>query len=831
MAHQDRISFVQTFSFVVGCLLLLTLTNTGVALAQTPVPLLTQPLVPDVATPGGSGFTLTVNGTGFASGAIVKWNGTSLATTFVSSSQLKATILPADVANDGTASVTVVNPGPGDDTSNVIFFEVTPATPSITLSPPAAFNAGSGPSSVAVGDFNGDSKQDLAVVNGNSNSVSILLGNGDGTFQSHVDYPTGAQPSSVAIGDFNGDGKLDLAIANQNCPSFACGPGSISILLGRGDGTFETAMQFSTGPAPHSVALGDFNRDGKLDLVVANTFPGSPIPGEISVLLGNGDGTFQPALYYGTGSGTGPAFVAVGDFNHDGKLDLAVANSLCGTTCGNTAGTIIAVLLGNGDGTFLAPVNYTVGSEPISIAVGDFNHDGKLDLAVANDNGSNVSILLGNGDGTFQPAVNYSTPFNPVSVAMGDFNGDGKLDLVTANNPGDDVSVLLGNGDGTFQPAVNYSAGSRPNSVAIGDFNGDDGRLDLAVADSGSTTVSILLQSPTVSLSNTSLTFAGQVLGTTSAPQTVTLSNTSVLTLNIGNIAVTGTNATDFGQTHSCGGSLLPGTSCTVTVTFSPTQIGPRTASVTITDNAAGSPQQIGLSGTGVISGPDATLSGSSIAFATELVGATSAAQSVTLSNYGTAPLGITSIATSGDFSQTNTCGSTLAVLAGCTISVTFKPTLQGSRAGTLSITDNAPGSSQTVSLSGTGTSVSADLATTIWASYAGVGGYLWYKITVTNKGPDTATNVTATDNVPFRTTFYSVATTTGSCTSPRVGGTGTVTCTALSLPNAGSMIITLAVKILAFHNQAISDTATATSATFDPNTANNTATVVSRVN
>jgi uncharacterized repeat protein (TIGR01451 family) len=212
-------------------------------------------------------------------------------------------------------------------------------------------------------------------------------------------------------------------------------------------------------------------------------------------------------------------------------------------------------------------------------------------------------------------------------------------------------------------------------------------------------------------------------------------------------------------------------------------------------------------------------------------VGATSAAQSVTLSNYGTAPLGITSIATSGDFSQTNTCGSTLAVLAGCTISVTFKPTLQGSRAGTLSITDNAPGSSQTVSLSGTGTSVSADLATTIWASYAGVGGYLWYKITVTNKGPDTATNVTATDNVPFRTTFYSVATTTGSCTSPRVGGTGTVTCTALSLPNAGSMIITLAVKILAFHNQAISDTATATSATFDPNTANNTATVVSRVN
>jgi len=758
-------SLIAAVSLVAVVLSRVSLASVDTSATPNPVPLVNQPLLPDATKPGGGALTLTVNGTGFVSSALVHWNGSALATTFVSSSQLKATILPSDVAKAGTASVTVVNPAPGGGTSNVVFFEVTTATSSIALSAPRGFDAGSGPQSVAVGDFNGDGKPDLAVVNSYSNNVSILLGNGDGTFQIHVDYPTGAQPGSVAIGDFNGDGKLDLAVVNS-------------------------------------------------------------YSNNVSVLLGNGNGTFQPAVSYGTGSGTGPAFVAVGDFNHDGKLDLAVANS-------NSSN--VSVLLGNGDGTFQTAVNYDVGGAPTSIAVGDFNHDGKLDLAVAvpvPGPSTYVSMLLGNGDGTFQTAVNYNAPYAPDAVAVGDFNGDGNLDLVVGNRSSN-ISVFLGNGDGTFRTAVNYSAGYNPSSVAVGDFN-NDGTLDLAVANSGSsTTVTVLLQSPTVSLSNTRLTYANQVVATSSASQTVTLSNTSALALNISSIVITGTNATDFAQTHTCGASLSPGASCTISLTFKPTQVGSRAASVTITDNAAVSPQQIALSGTGVTSGPNATLS-ASLTFAAQTVGTASSAQSVTLINYGRATLGITRIATSGDFSQTHTCGSSLAVLASCTISVTFTPTQQGSRAGTLSITDNAPGSPQTVSLSGTGTTTqSADLSTSIQGpTICAHQGNIVYTITVTNHGPNTASNVVMTDSTPLHTAFTGVTTTTGSCTTPPVGGAGTVSCKATSLPNAASMTIKLGVKItFALHSQAIGDTATATSATFDPTTADNTAGTVCRVN
>jgi hypothetical protein len=321
----------------------------------------------------------------------------------------------------------------------------------------------------AVGDFNGDGKADLVVLQyGSPGTLSILLGNGAGSFQPAVNYPVTANPTSVVIGDFNGDGKPDLAVASFG-PS---GPveGVLSILLGNGDGTFQPAVTYSTGGyTPESIAMGDFNGDGKADLVVANY--GSAAAGNlgnVSVLLGNGDGTFQSAVSYDGGGS--PAFVAVADFNGDGKADLAV---------GQSGG--VGIFLGNGDGTFLANGLYVAGANPSSIAIGDFNLDGKLDLAVGEANilTNDAYVLLGKGDGSFETAVPLTTGADPYSVVVGDFNGDGKPDIATANNQSNNVSVLIGNGDGTFQPAVNYPAGDDPNCIVVADFNGD-GVADLA---------------------------------------------------------------------------------------------------------------------------------------------------------------------------------------------------------------------------------------------------------------------------------------------------------------------------------------------------------------
>lgn len=404
-----------------------------------------------------------------------------------------------------------------------------------TFSPSIHFGVGgTSPRAITSADFNGDSKIDLAISNGGSNHVSILKGSGTGAFSKNNYYLANLNARTVQAADFNGDGNMDLLTSNAFYYSdgsgndfgnssilFGNGLGNytklvnyntlggysanisiadfngdskkdivlsyynssqVSVLLGNSSGTFTNTINSPIGSANGKNATGDFNNDGKMDLAVTNFY-------NTSVLLGIGTGSFSAAVTFPTS--TNPSDVVAGDFNSDGKIDLAITNS---------GANNVSILIGNGAGSFATAVNYAVGANPNSIITKDLNGDSKLDLAITNGNSSDVSVLMGSASGTFALVVNYVVGSSPRSIVAADFNSDGFIDLINSNYsyPGD-ISILLGSASGTFAPSVNYGAWNYSSSLASADFN-NDGKIDLAVSNGysggSSYNINILLNSP-----------------------------------------------------------------------------------------------------------------------------------------------------------------------------------------------------------------------------------------------------------------------------------------------------------------------------------------------
>ncbi|HUI42681.1 MAG TPA: choice-of-anchor D domain-containing protein [Terriglobia bacterium] len=867
-------------------------------------------------------------------------------------------VIVADFNEDGLADLAVAN---GNDNTVSILL----GTLGAGFGAKTDYNVGMYPAALVDGDFNGDGKPDLAVVNQSDNTLSILLGNGDGTFANAVAYSVGADPTAIVSADFNGDGKLDLAVTNDD--------GSVSLLLGNGDGTLRSGGSVGTTGSAEALAVGDLNSDHKPDLVV--THRSSP---NISALLGNGDGTFSRV---DSNSGGHCSTIALGDFNKDGLVDIALG-SPTGSYC--TAGA--SVSLGKGDGTFGAPVEVAAASDATSIVAQDFNRDGYLDLAIGySAYSTGVGIYLGNGDGSFKtplytsvalggtglaaadingdsyldlvavtpsgyfggisvviadgdgnfgiinsypnsatasvsaavdlngdgfvdlvsnsviggfgallndghggfgsPVVSLVGNVGPRAIAAGDFNGDGKADLlvndISENQTG--LVTYLGNGDGSFEQPVTTSAQVTDATMAIADFNGDgkldvaapgfddmnnpttliflgrgdgtfqlsgstganvggpfayvvtgdfnkDGATDLAVLESSvpSSTAYVLLGNgdgtfrPAVPYTlgqNAGCMVAGDFNGNGNIDLAAgTFDGMSVL---LGNGDGTFAAAINSGPTIPCNASVAGDFNGDGKLDFlagyQGGTVGPPLvllgngdgtfqapvglatgdyadeASLAAADfNGDGTPDLafagLYLNDTFVYeSSPAIALSPASMSFGTQNVGVTSSAQTLNVSEISNAGLSLESITVNGDFAETNACGDHLGVGAQCQVLVTFTPTSGGTRAGTITITDNAAGSPQVIALSGTGLGPGVGLSPgslTYGDQLVGTTSASQTE-TVTNTGnePLTFSSVSITGDFAGTTTCAGSLAAGESCTvrvtfSPTVSGTRTGTIT-----------------------------------------------------
>lgn len=385
-----------------------------------------------------------------------------------------------DVDGDGYSDIAAAG---FDDTPILVFM----GSASGEFSAPLTFDTGGGiaPYAIALVDVSGDGKLDIVTANNESGDVSVLAGDGAGGFAPATRFPAGAYPVAMRIADATGDGKLDIVTANA-------GSRDISLLAGDGAGAFAAPVAISIGPAaePRALEVGDVDGDGNADIVTANAaldgseFPPPELPGTVSLLIGDGAGSFAPAVQYPAGGDDGRADgVAIADLTGDGRADLVVSRPLA-----NSADVLVA----DGAGGFADAVRFPVGVGPSSLVVADVTADGHPDIVTANQVGSNLSVLPTDGDGGIGFAGNFAAGTYTHAIVAADFNEDGRPDIAAANAISNDVSILIGADDGGFAPEVRHAVGSSPTSIASGDFDGD-GHADLVTANLGGGDVSVLL--------------------------------------------------------------------------------------------------------------------------------------------------------------------------------------------------------------------------------------------------------------------------------------------------------------------------------------------------
>jgi Ca2+-binding RTX toxin-like protein len=405
------------------------------------------------------------------------------------------TVTPADLTGDGKTDLVTAGGYSGLVST---FLNTTPTATSNTV--PTTVAVGNHPDAVVIARINGDTIPDLVVANYNSNTVEVLLGNGDGSFQSPLTFKVANGPTAVAVADINGDGIPDIIVASA-------GSDELTVLLGNGDGTFKPGIYTAIGHAidngPGALTVADFNGDHHLDVALADGKYGA-----VTILLGNGNGTFQAPtdipIFSISSCLASVSAITSGDVNGDGHPDLILTDADYGT---------VDVLLGNGDGTFAPPQRYGVGLDPTAVALANVkSSNGPAAIVVANNVDGTISVLLGNANGTFAQPQTFAAGKYVTSIAVADFNGDGNPDIVESNpgtggSPQNLVTVMLGNGDGTFQSPKKLLVGNGPAAAAAGDLN-HDGQADIVTANSVDNSLSVLLSAkdsvtPVITTSNT----------------------------------------------------------------------------------------------------------------------------------------------------------------------------------------------------------------------------------------------------------------------------------------------------------------------------------------